>query len=426
MKRYVYLLLFPALFLISCGDDADTPGNDSNTVAQRDYFREGVDKLKRNGMLKNYSGAKLDSLVEVYRKDSLNGMQYLLVASGDMLHIDISAEGRTDMQAYTAAIDTIAMKWPDLTPTAVKQKYLPNFPGGKDTGWVLLEQQFGNQWYSRKLYVLEGWPVDNFMYRGYNTYLADQNKDTRLYLAQFFTNERDTGMVDDFLGNMDVTRMGLMRLTKQQADSLMDIPELALEPEQEFSVYSSAKVDEELQKLWSTGLFSNEKWFDTIAVDVRHNTIYKQQDIIDFYDEYFSTILFDTLNPFNPYEEMLTSLADKSRGFFKPNGLHDEAIGQTAVHGVRFSINGRIYEKDFEPKNGIQSPYFLDYVNEALADQKAAGAFYTVSYFNKVAIVIFIEDEEIDTVVKSGFFTSVEKGAPSELKIIYGDEPAKF
>lgn len=426
MKRYVYLLLFPALFLISCGDDANTPGDDSNKVVERDYFREGVDKLKRNGFLKNYSGTQLDSLVEIYRKDSMNGMQYLLIASGDMLHVSISTENRTDMQAYSAAIDTIGMKWPDLKPSAMKQKYLPNFPGGKDTGWVLLEQQFGEQWYSRQLYVLEGWPVDNFMYRAYNTYLADQNKDTRLYLAQFFTNERDTGTVDDYLGNMDVTRMGLMRLTKQQADSLLSIPQLALEPESEFDVYTSKKVEEELQKLWSTGLFSNEKWFDTISTDVTRNSIYRQQDIIDFYDEYFSTILFDTLNMFNPYEDMLNSLSDKSRGFFKPTGINDEAIGQTPVHAVRFTLNGKIYEKDFEAKNGIESPYFLDFVNEALAEQGAGGAFYSVSYFNKVAIVIFIEDDQIDTVAKAGFFVAVERGAPSEMKIIYGEEPAKF
>lgn len=426
MKRYVYLLLFPALFLISCGDDANQPGDDTNKVAERDYFREGVDKLKRNGFLQNYSGAKLDSLVNVYRSDSMNGMQNLLVASGDMLHISIGTENRTELQTYADAIDSISMKWPDLKPSAIKTKYLPNFPGGKDTGWVLLEQQFGNQWYSRKLYVLEGWPVDNFMYRGYNTYLADQNKDTRLYLAQFYTNARDTGAVDDFLGNMDVTRMGLMRLTQQQADSLMNIPQLPLEPEPEFNTYTTSKVDAELQKLWSTGLFSNEKWFDTIAADVRHNTIYRQQDIIDFYDEYFSTVQLDTLNMFNPYEDILTSLSDKSRGFFEPTGVHDEAIGQTAVHGVRFTLNGKIYEKDFEPRNGIQSPYFLDFVNNALTEQGVKGAFYTVSYFNNIAIVIFIEDDEIDTVVKAGFFLSVEKGAPSEMKIIYGDEPAKF
>lgn len=427
MIRYVYLLLFPAVLFVSCGDDTNIGNGDSNTVAERDFFREGVDKLKRNGFLKNYSGASLDSLVEVHRKDSVNGMKYMLAASGDLLHIDLNCDNRTPMQVYEDAIDTIGKTYTDLKATAIKQKYLPNFPGDKDTGWVLLEQQLGGKWYSRKLYYFdEDWPVDNFMYCAYNTYLADHNKDTRLYLAQFFTNERDTGMVDDFLGDLDVERMGLMRLTVAQADTLLSIPELALEPQPEFDVYTSARVDEELQKLWSTGLFSNEKWFDTIAGDVRWNSIYRQQDIIDFYDEYFSTLLFDTLNPFNPYEDMLNSLSAKSRGYFKPSGVGDEALGESGVHAVRFTLNGKVYEKEFATQNGIQSPYMLDLVNDALAEQGAEGAFYSVSLFNQVAIAIFIEDDKIEEVNKAGFFKSIEKGAPSELKIIYGDPPKAF
>jgi hypothetical protein len=426
MKRYVYLLLFPALFLISCGGDDPDVKDDSGKTAERDLFREGVDKLKRNGFLKEYSGARLDSLVAVYRVDSSNGMNNLLVASGDMLKIGIALNGRAPHEVYEAAIDTIAMKYPDLKPSAVKHHYLPNFPNGKDTGWVLLEQQFAGKWYSRKLYYFDDWPIDNFMYCAYNTMLADQNKDTRLYLAQFFTSSRDTGMVDDFLGDIDVSRMGIMRLTQAQADSVLSIPGLALEPQPEFEVYNSTKVDEELQKLWSTGIFSNEKWFDTIASDVRHNSIYRQQDIIDFYDDYFATLMHDTLNPFNPYEEMLLSLQMKSQGFFEPSGISDQPVGATNVHAVRFVLNGKAYEKDFQSKNGVESPYLLDFVNEALAEQGAGGAFYTVSLFHRVSMAIFIEDAKLEEVKKSGFFTTVEKGAASELKIMYGDQPAAF
>lgn len=426
MKRYFYLLLFPALFLAACGDDPSDVKDDSNKVAQRDFFRESVDKLKRNGFLKAYSGAKLDSLTAVYNTDSSNGMKRMLAASGDLLQIGIALNGRSPLDVYKSVVDTIAMKYPDLKPAEVKVKFLPNDPGGKDTGWTLLEQKFGDKWYSRKLYYFEDWPVDNYLYCAYNTMLADQNKDTRLYLAQYFTNSRDTGMVDDFLGNLDVTRMGIMRLTQQQADTLMSIPELSLEPQQEFMAYNSAKVDQELQKLWATGIFSNEKWFDTIASDVRWNTIYSHQDIIDFYDDYFATLMFDTLNPFNPYEDMLMSLQMKSQGFFEPSGVGDEPIGQSPAHAVRFTLKGKVYEKDFQSQNGIESPYFLDFVNDALAEQGTGGAFYSVSLFNQVAIAIFIEDDKLDEVTKAGFFKTIEKGAPSELKIIYGDPPAAF
>ena len=426
MKKYAYLLLLPVTFLISCGPD-DTPvNNDSAKVAERDFFREGVDKLRRNGFLKDFSGAKLDSLVAVYRVDSANGMKDLLAASGDLLHLTIGLNGRAPHEVYRNVVDSIGLRYPDLKPSEVKCSYLMEGPGRKDTGWVLLEQKFGDQWYSRKLYYFSDWPVDNFMYCAYNTLLADRNTDTRLYLVEYFTSERDTGSGDDFLGDLDVNRMGVLRLTKQQADTLFSIPELALEPQPEFDVYKSAKVDEELQKLWSTGIFSNEKWFDTIATDVRRNSIYRQQDIIDFYDDYFATLMYDTLNPFNPYQEMLTSLSMKSQGFFEPSGTGDELIGQTSVHAVRFTLKGKVYERQFESRHGIESPYLLDFVNDALAEQHVGGAFYSVSLFNQTCMAIFIEDRKLDAVQKSGFFQTIEKGAPSELKIIYGDEPASF
>lgn len=425
-KKYAYLLLLPLTFLISCGPDDPVVNGDSTKTVERDFFREGIDKLKRNGFLKEYSGTKLDSLVAVHRVDSINGMKNLLAASGDLLAMDIRLNGRAPHEVYKTIVDTIGTRYPDLKPSEVKHQYIMEGPKKEDTGWVVLEQKLGNQSYSRMLYFFSDWPVDNFMYCTYNTYLADQNKDTRLYLAQYFTTTRDTGFGDDFLGDLDVDHMGIIRLTKQQADTLFTIPELALEPQPEFDVYKSAKVDEELQKLWSTGIFSNEKWFDTIATDVRRNTIYRQQDIIDFYDDYFATLLFDTLNPYNPYQDMLTSLEMKSQGFFDPSGTSDEVIGQTAVHAVRFTLKGKVYERDFQAQNGIESPYFIDFVNEALAEQNAGGSFYSVSLFNQTAMAIFIEDKKLEAVTKSGFFTTIEKGAPSELKIIYGDQPASF
>ncbi len=430
-KKYAYLLLLPITFLISCGPDDPVVNGDSTKTVERDFFREGIDKLKRNGFLKEYSGTRLDSLIAVHRVDSSNGMKNLLAASGDLLHVDIRLNGRAPHEVYKTIADSIGTKYPDLKPSEVKHEYVleKRIIAGEpmiDTGWVILDQKLGEQWYSRQLYYWPDWPVDNFVYCAYNTYLADQNKDTRLYLAQYFTTSRDTGLGDDYLGDMDVDHLGVIRLTKQQADTLMTIPELALEPQPEFDVYKSAKVDEELQKLWSTGIFSNEKWFDTIATDVRRNSIYRQQDIIDFYDDYFATLMFDTLNPFNPYQEMLTSLETKSQGFFDPSGTGDEVIGQTNVHAVRFTLKGKVYERDFQSKNGIESPYFIDFVNEALAEQNAGGAFYSVSLFNQTAMAIFIEDKKLEAVTKSGFFTAIEKGAPSELKIIYGDPPQAF
>lgn len=426
MKPIAYLLLFPVLFLISCGSDQPDVKDDSTTTVNRDLFREGVDKLKRNGFLKDYSGAKLDSMVSLYRKDEVNGMKHLLAASGDLLHLTIGLNGRAPHEVYQAITDTIGLRFPDLKSAEVKWQYLPEFPGEKDTGWVLLQQKFGDAWYARKLYYFEDWPVDNFMYRMYNTMLADQGKDTRLFLAEYFTNAPDTGMRDDFMGDLDITQMGVMRLTKQQADTLLSIPELSLEPEQEFDVYTTAKVEEELQKLMATGLIDDKKWFDTVATDIRQNSIYKQEDMLDFFDRYFCSMMFDTLNPFNPYEEILMSLSMGSRGHFQPSGIGDEQVGQSEVHAVRFTFKGKVFERDYSQKNGVACPYILNMVNDALAEKNAGGSFYSVLTRDKVVMAVFIEDSKLEQVKKAGFFDVLEKGPPSELQIIYGEEPASF
>ncbi|HTF04574.1 MAG TPA: hypothetical protein VK826_11135 [Bacteroidia bacterium] len=427
MKHYFYLLLLPAALLFSCGDDKPKENPDTTAVVERDYFKEGVQTLRRNGFLKKYSEKQLDSLTEVFREDSLNGMKNLMVAAGDMLDIDIALNGRAPHDVYKALSDTIGAKYPDLKSNQVRHEYLPETPSDKDTGWVVFEQRFGNSWYSRKLYYFEDWPVDNFVYRMYNTMLADSNKNTRLYLVEFFTATRDSGAYDDFMGNLDITRMGLLRLTQQQADSIMHIPELAIEPEQEFNVYTTAKVDAELAKFEATGLVDpKDKWYQEAKTEIRQNSIYKQEDILDFVDTFFCTLMFDTLNDYNPYEELLMYMSRVSRGNFEPDGVSDQPIGQSNVRGVRFSLNGQAYERDLATQNGLRSPVIMDMVNEALAEQNAGGAYYSVLTRSDVVLAVYIDDSKIDQVIKSGFFRSVEKGASSELQIIYGQVPSAF
>lgn len=422
----VILMVFSGL--AGCGDTQVTEKTDSLSVIHYDSFKEGVKKLHRNGFLQKFAASDLDSLIEVYRKDSVNGMKQMLIDAGDMLGIDIGLNGRAPHEVYQSISNTIGAKYPDLQATEIKHRYLPEFPGGKDTGWVLLSQKFGKQWYTRKLYFFEDWPVDNFVYRMYNTMMADSGKDTRFYLTQFFLQQPDTGFYDDFMHDLDVTRMGLLRLTKQQADTILSIPELDVEPEEEFNVYTTQKIEEEIAKFKTTGLITpeNQKWYDTVCTDIRANSLYKQEDFLDFVDVFFARLMFDTLNIYNPYEEILMSMADASRGAFEPSGMNDEAIGQSNMHTVRFTLKGKVYEREFATQNGIVSPYIFDMVNEALAEQKMGGAFYSVLTRDDVVLAIYLKDSEVDKVIRSGFFTTLEKGAPSELQIIYGAAPKAF
>lgn len=436
MRQYFYLLLLPLAFLYSCGNNTQVVNNDSTKNKPVDSFREGVLKLQRNGFLDKFKGKNMDSIIAVYRKDSINGMKQLLIDAGSMLHIDIGVDSnqvhgsRAPHDVYQVIVDSLSNRYADLKPSEIKHQYLPDMPGGKDTGWVLLSEKFGESWYTRKLYYFRDWPVDNFIYRLYNTMLADSGSDTRLYLTQFFLDRPDTGFYDDFMDNLDVTRMGVMRLTKTQADTIMSIPQLETEPENEFSVYTTKEVEQAIDQFRLTGLITsyNQKWYnDTVCQEIRWNSIYKKEDFLDFVDRLFCRPMdFDTVNIFNPYEEILMTMQDGSRGYFNPDGMNDQSVGQSNVRTVRFSLKGKIYEKEFTTKNGIVSPFIVTMVNDALEEQHVDGAFYSVMTRDKVALMIFLKNSEVDQVMKSGFFDAVEKGPPSELQIIYGAEPQAF
>lgn len=438
MRKYVYLLLLPVTFLVSCGDNNHSVDRDTIVEKPYDSFKAGVQKLHRNGFLDKFKGQNLDSLTEVYRKDSINGMKQMLIDAGTMLHTDIglTPKGpsnelvvRAPHEVYRVISDSIASKYPDLKATDWKHEYLPNFPGDKDTGWIVFSQKFGDQWYTRKLYYFQDWPVDNFVYRMYNTMFADRKEDTRFYLVEFFKSRTDDAFADDFMHDLDVSRMGLLRLTKQQADTILSIPELDVEPEEEFNVFSTQQTEDMIAKFKTTGLVTPDlgKWYnDTICQDIRWNSLYKQEDFLDFVDIFFAKLMFDTLNVFNPYEEILMTMENGSRGHFNPSGKSDERIGRSNVRAVRFTLGGKAYERDFVSQNGVMSPLIFDMVNEALAEQNAGCAFYSVLMRDDVVLSICLTDAEADKVMKSEFFTSVEKGAPSELHIIYGAAPQAF
>jgi len=426
--KTIYLLLLSSAFLFtSCGDDKPKGNADSVVAVNHDYFKEGVQKLRRNGFLKSYSDKTLDSLTEVYRKDSLNGMKRLLAASGELMYIDISLNDRAPHEIYQSISDTISNRYADLKSTDMKHQYLPEMPGDKDTGWVVIDQKLGDTWYSRKLYYFNDWPVDNFIYRMYNTKLADIAAPTRFYLVEFFI-EKDTAQRDDFMGNLDINHMGLIRLSQSQADTLLSIPELAIDPQDEFTVFSTKTVNEELAKFEATGLIGPQdmKWFESVKTDISRNSIYSQEDILDFVDTFFCTLMFDTLNDYNPYEELITSMSMVSRGHFEPSGMSDEQVGQTNMRTFRFTFNGQVYEREMAQQNSIMCPFVIDMVNDALTEQKAGGAFYSVLTRDDVIVAVYIEDAKIDQVKQSGFFKTIEKGPSTELQIIFGQAPAAF
>ncbi|MFM2018958.1 MAG: hypothetical protein RL007_2614 [Bacteroidota bacterium] len=425
MKKY-YLLAcigISALVFTSCGDDKNDNKSDSVKTVQSDPFRESVMKLRRNGFLKKYNEKQLDSLIDWYKKDQMNGMADLMIASGDLMHIDLSLEGRAPHEMYPIINDSIGNRYPDLKASEIKSRYITEKKADKtlDTMWIVTSQKFGNAVYERQLYCFSDWPVDEFYYRIYNTMMADSAMDTRLYLVNFYCDTCRAFGDDDFLGNLDYERMGLIRLTKQQADTLLTITQLMLEPEKEFDIYSTKKVDDELNKLSKSGIFGQgtEKLFDRVVEDVKQTSIYRQEQILDFADTFFCHISLDTLNDYNPFEDAINALAEASRGNFKPRFVSDERIGNTNIHHVSFTFNGVNYDKEMELQNGLVSPYIVDFVNQALMEQGVKGAFYTVSTSDNVMIAVYIADEISEQAKGCGFFPIFDKGGAMELKIVF-------
>ena len=406
-----FYLFFISVFIFSCGD----PSSDQKVV-NADLFREDVLKMNRAGLLKSIPAAKLDSLIEVYNKDSVNGLKELLVASGDLLKIHVKPNGRKLEDVYQKICDTIGMKYPELKCDEVQTTILPNKPGGNDTGWVVVKVRFGQTWYERKLYYFRNWEIDDFIYRIYNRKLADDGKPQRLHLVEYTCLTCGKSQ-DDFMGNTDVTRYGYLMLNKAQEDSLLIIPALEMEMEHEFTVYTTAQMNEQLKKFEATGFVDviGTKWYDGVKTDVMQSSIYTQRDFYDFFDTLFSTTVFDTSNPYNPYEEILMSLAKVSRGKFNPGAIKDDE-GSKGKRDVQFTFQDDVYKFEAQQRGGYLFPGIIDNVNKALADHKVGGAFYTISTMDNMCMLVYIDDDKAEKAKSSGFFMEFEKGPSQELE----------
>ncbi|GAB4140813.1 MAG: hypothetical protein Fur0041_16030 [Bacteroidia bacterium] len=417
----VYLLAVLSLvFFASCGN-TEKPEQPAPPSA----FRENMLKLKQAGLLVKFSESQFDSLEKIFGSDP-NGLNELLRSSGDMLYFDVNTKNKSVFEVYASVVNAINNTYPDLKSDEYQFSFLPELPGGEDTGWVLMRLRFADKWYERKLYYMDNWQIDNFVYRAYNTYLADKGINERLYLAEFkCVNCRDSA--DDFIGDIDVNRFGVIRLKPEQAKQITGIePVFGFGFDDEFLVYTSAKVDDELSKFEQTGLIgkNDQKWFGLIKEDIRRNSIYTQEDVYDFLDTLFASIDFDTLNEFNPYEEMLAYMSDISRGKFIPEETGDEPSTDPALHFVRFTLKGKTYEFNYRQNNGMLEPKLINDINAALEEQKAGGAFYSILFREKMCMLIFIEDSKLEQVKKSGFFCTLEKGSPAYLMNLYNGKPA--
>ncbi len=420
MNRFLLLLLFP---LIALGCGGPTPGTKDKDIPEFDPFRENVLAMRRTGLLKNVPDKALDSLLKIYRKDTLNGLEELLAASGDLLNIRAELNGRPVEQVYRQICDTIGMRWPDLKCDEVQTSFLPDFPGGNDSGWTLLRVRFGETWYERRLYYFKDWPVDELMYYLFNTRMADLGMNERLALIQFACGDCPK-TESDFMGNTDTRRFGFLRVNKTQQDTLLAMRPLRIDPEDNFSIFTTAQIKTAVEQFEATGLTGpkDKAWYKQARQDIFRSSIHGKEQFYDMLDTLFCTVSFDTINPYNPYEEMIKSLSKASRGNFRPGTVSDEEVNPS-TRTVRFSLGSKVYERDAEQHGGLLSPEIIDDVNKALEEEKAGGAFYTVLSRDKVCLLVYIEDKNVEKAKNSGLFTEFTKGTPERLRELYRTSP---
>ncbi|MGL4598315.1 MAG: hypothetical protein ACRCYO_12335 [Bacteroidia bacterium] len=418
MMRYAYTFFtaFLLLALISCGDPRQRKTKEEKKLDAR---TEKLHFYQRLGLCGNYSIAQVDSLAATCNDDPRNQMRKLLVKTGAILEIDLSLEKRSCFDTYRNAFKVIGEKWPDLKCDSITLSYIYDTDNKKDTDAVLVNVQLGNESISRQLYWFRGWEMDETFCKLFNTILTERNSPERLHLVTFECDSCSKSAIS-VSSDQDITRMGIMRLNKQLADSILPDPELHIDPMDEFSILTRVQAETYLSQLLNSGLIekTDSAKFNEIRTSVRFTSVYGYEGFFEFSDSLFVRLLFDTLNDINPYEEILHNLEKASRGRFITDGFSDERINTTSSN-VRFTLHGKTYERTFEMRNGLVSPEIINWVNEALVDQKVDGAFYTIFTREKIAMVTFIKNDKAEQAKASGFFPIVVKGAPDQLIIPY-------
>lgn len=419
MIRTSVFLLF-AIFLFSCGQ----PSKQDESKAATDEFRENVMMLRNAGLLKSIPEKSIDSLIGVFRKDSLNGLKQLLAYSGELLPIDVQLNGKSAPEKYAELCGIVAKKFPEFAVDSVKCWYLPEDPGGKDTGWMMMRLRKGDAVYTNKLYYFEDSPIDETFSNIFNMMLAEQQKDYRIYLVTFqCSNCLDP--IDDSPVKTDRFHFGLIKLSRQQASSLLYFAPLSLDAVDQFNVLTNGNKAAMMKKFEASGLIDRKdsSWYRYRRSDIMNNAVYGAEQVYDFLDTLFAIVNFDTINDYNPYEQILRDLSHASRGHFIPDGISDQPANHS-TRTVRFTLNGKVYEHEFEQRSGMLYPGVLDEVNKALEEQKAGGAFYTVLTKGNYCMVIYIDDDKLEKVKASGFFNQLEKGSATESRSMYSSAPS--
>lgn len=411
MKQLFYFILF-ILTLSAC---SDPNVKSTQTATKDDHFHQLVMKLREAGLLQKIKTDRaLDSLETISRADSINGIRKMLVLAGDMLELQFNGDStQNPVQLYEPLVRQVSKRWPDLSFDSLSGTFLPYEAGGTDTGWALVRMRADGRLYERRHYWYYDDLIDYLFYRTYNKLLADRGDSSqRLYMVSYLCTDCYDIMNDSKI-KTDLKHIGLLRLTREQAMKIKPLSnELLIDNTDEFKVFSTAQTEEAIKKLEATGIQSEikPKQLNNLLLSIRQTSIYSIEDILNEFEDYFCIIDYATVNDYDPYSEMLTRMSKISKGMLPENLIADAEVSKT-IHSVRYTVKKKVFERDYEKRDSIWSPYILDDVNKALDEMKTGYAFYTVFSEDNRAQLAFLPDNKAEKAKNAGFFKEFYKGS---------------
>jgi hypothetical protein len=111
----------------------------------------------------------------------------------------------------------------------------------------------------------------------------------------------------------------------------------------------------------------------------------------------------------DPYAELLKEFSKISHGSFNPINISDNFSNPIKDKvTVKFTLAGKNYSRDFQVQDDWIDAAFIDFVKQAMTENKLAGQFYELYEGGQGANIIFLSHEQYDFLKKNKFLVFAE------------------
>jgi hypothetical protein len=389
MKSRLLLLLFSATLLFACGGKKNKP----LTPAQQ-HASDIARRMKKIGLFAASSDEQIDSLVVHYGNDTLNGLYTMLEKSGDLYVGGLTLNGQAREQFYTKLLQDAAARVPDANiqsvSTTMRVERVNEMDINSDTSYIVTLKTKDTT-YSKSIFYTSTQPIDRDFYLFINQVLADRNSNRRLFPIEFICLTCKPDSLTHELPH-DETKLGLLALTNLQYDSLITMGKAFEFSNHEFMLRSSKEIRDEQARLLRSGLFDGfpDAYMQRFNRDLEENCFYSKEDMYDYADTIFTTVIIDSTITDQPYTAIANSLSAASRDKFDLGDAEETNTENETV--FRCIINGKPHTYSLTAQRGYIDPKFIDHINDALEENNAGGAFYSVNHGQQEAEMVFIPD----------------------------------